>query len=176
MKTTDFDFKDMSFLNDGMAITNPTCSSCGRFTVDPVTEYGFSIAHTGGGCTALEKKVNGGWVVLTDEGSSHQLGDTLSPFIMGFYDGNEDGECMWGNFLGTSYLQVGVLPMTFDEVDDLAENALNALCLTVQDHLGIKHGDNASFYFSDGKFKELIKDYIKDEISVKRASYQAEEV
>jgi hypothetical protein len=59
MKNTNFDLKDMSFAFDGMSITNPTCSSCGRFTVDPITEYGFEIEGTGGGCTALQKKVEG---------------------------------------------------------------------------------------------------------------------
>jgi hypothetical protein len=173
MKNTNFDLKDMSFAFDGMSITNPTCSSCGRFTVDPITEYGFEIEGTGGGCTALQKKVEGGWVVLSRE-VSHDLGDTLTPFLMGFYDGSQDDdtETMWGNELGIAELQVGILPLTHDEIDDLAEEALNAMCLKVQSFLGIKHGDNAADYFSDGKLKDQIKDYIKNEISVKRASYE----
>jgi hypothetical protein len=169
MKKSDFDLYDMTFNCDGTAISNPTVSTCGRFTVDPITEYGFEIMHTGGGCTALQKKVNGGWVVLSRE-CTHKLGENLTPFIMGFYDGSEGD--MWGNELGISYLQVGVPVVTNEEIDDLAEDALNAMCKTVQDYLGIKHGDNAGLYFSDDRFKELIKDYIKDEIDVKRASYE----
>jgi len=171
MKKSDFDLNEMSFTFEGMSITNPTCSPCGRFTVDPIKEYGFEIIHTGGGCTALQKRVNGGWVVLSRE-VSHELGETLTPFLMGFYDDAEDGENMWGNELGMAELQVGILPMTPDEIDDLAEDALNVLCCKVQGYLGIEAGDNAAHYFSDGRFKHLIKEYIKDEISVKRASYE----
>lgn len=171
MKKSDLDLYDMTFNYDGTAISNPTLSTCARFTVDPVKEYGFSIVHTGGGCTALEKKVEGGYVVLSRE-VSHELGDDLTPFLMGFYDGAEDGETMWGNELKIVKLQVGVPVVTEDEIDDLAEDALNAMCLKVQDYLGIKHGDNAGMYFSDGRFKALIKDYIRDEIDVQRASYE----
>ena len=173
MKKTDFDLKDMSFSLDGMAVTNPTCSSCGRFTVDPITEYGFSIMGTGGGCSALQKKVEGGWVVLT-RNDSHKLGDPLTPFLMGFYD-DDESEGTWGNNLGIVELQVGLIPMSADEIDDLAEDALNAMCLTVQTHLGIEHGDNAGMYFSGGEFKDLIKDYIQSEIECKRGSYEVTE-
>jgi hypothetical protein len=178
MKKSAFDLYDMTFSYDGTAISNPTLSSCGRFLVNPITEYGFSVIHTGGGCTALQLKVEGGWVVLTDTGCSHELGEVLSPMLMGFYDGSEDEntETMWGNELGHTYLQVGVNVMQEDEIDNLAEDALNAMCKTVQDYLGIKHGDNAGLYFSDGRFKHLIKDYIKDEIVCKRASQTLKEV
>lgn len=171
MKKNDFDLYDMTFNHYGTAISNPTLSTCARFTVDPIKEYGFEIIHTGGGCTALQKKVEGGWVVLSRE-VSHELGENLTPFLMGFYDDSEDGETMWGNELGMAKLQVGVPVVTNDEIDDLAEDALNAMCKTVQDYLGIKHGDNAALYFSDDRFKALIKDYIKDEIDVQRSSYE----
>jgi hypothetical protein len=178
MKKSAFDLYDMTFSYDGTAISNPTLSCCGRFSVDPITEYGFSVIHTGGGCTALQLKVEGGWVVLTDTGCSHELGEALSPMLMGFYDGSEaeSSESMWGNELAHVYLQVGVNVITEEEINDLAEDALNAMCLKVQNWLGIEHGDNASHYFSDGRFKHLIKEYIKDEISCKRASQTLKEV
>lgn len=170
MKRSDLDLYDMTFNHDGTAISNPTLSTCGRFLADPIKDYGFQIIQTGGGCTALQKRVNGGWVVLARE-CSHELGEVLTPFVMGFYDDSEDGS-LWGNELGMADLQVGVNVTTEDEIDSLAEDALNAMCKTVQDWLGITNGDNAAAYFSDDRFKGLIKDYIRDEISYKRASYQ----
>ena len=170
-----FDLKDMSFTHEGTAITNPTVSECGRFTVSP-EEYGFSVEHTGGGCTAWQKKVRNGWVVLTDGDCSHELGEAGSSMLMGFYDGSEedDTECLWGNHLAHFDLLVGIPTTTEDEIDDMAEDALNALALSVQTALGITDGGFASMYFSDEEVKDLIKHYIKAELQNKMNQAKAE--
>ncbi len=82
------------FIFQGVEITNPTLSSCGRFQVDPKKAYGFSVYHTGGGCTALQlETTDGDYIWLTDtEGTSHELPtEPGAPFMMGIYDaeGNE---------------------------------------------------------------------------------------
>lgn len=76
------------FEHDGMWITNPTCEDGGaRFVVSPEV-YGFVIEQTGGGCTAWVRRLfEGGHLVLTDlGGTSHELGDVLSTFLIGVYD------------------------------------------------------------------------------------------
>jgi hypothetical protein len=160
-----FDPKDMSFTHDGTAITNPTLSECGRFTVSP-EEYGFSVIHTGGGCTAWQKQLRNGWVVLTDGDCSHELGEVGSSLMMGFYDGSED-ELYWGNNVANVELLVGIPTTTEDEIDDMAEDALNALALSVQKALGVTDGGFASMHFSDDQAKNMIKDYIKAELKNK---------
>jgi hypothetical protein len=161
-----FDAKGMYFTHDGTAITNPTLSECGRFTVSPEV-YGFSVEHTGGGCTAWQKRVNNGWVVLTDAGCSHNIWEVGSPMLMGFYDNAEDGENMWGNEVACTDLLVGIPATTEDEIDDMAEDALNALALSVQNALGITDGGFASMYFSDDEAKDMITAYIKAELKNK---------
>ena len=160
------DLSDMSFTHQGTAITNPTLSECGRFQVSP-EEYGFTIQHTGGGCTAWQKQVGSNWVVLTDCDCSHELGGVGSAFMMGFYDGDEDGEAGWGNFIKEKTLIVGVHETTEDEIDDMAEDALNALCLSVQNALGVTDGGLASMHFSDDETKDAIKTYIREELRAK---------
>jgi len=51
-----------------------------------------------------------------------------------------------------------------DEVDELAEEALNAACLVVQRALGVKSGDLASHVFSDNAVKSYLKGYIRSEL------------
>ena len=160
------DLTDMSFTHEGSAITNPTLSECGRFLVSP-EYYGFTIMHTGGGCTAWQKQVGTNWVVLTDCDCSHNLGGVGSAFMMGFYDGNE--EELWGDLLADKTLIVGVHETTEDEIDDLAEDALNALCLSVQNALGVTDGGLASIHFSGDETRNNIKDYIRSELSAKLA-------
>lgn len=101
------DIDTMTFTHDHTAIQNPTCSDCGRFVVSP-KEYGFEIWGTGGGCSAWVKKVDDGYIVLTSDYLSHDLGGALSPFEMGFYDGSDDET--WGNLMGIRDLLVGVVP------------------------------------------------------------------
>lgn len=168
-----FDPKDMSFTHEGTAITNPSLSECGRFTVSP-EDYGFSVIHTGGGCTAWQKRVINGWVVVTDGDCSHELGKVGDSMLMGFYDNAEDGENMWGNAVKHIDLLVGIPTTTEDEIDDMAEDALNALALSVQNALGITDGGFASMYFSDDEAKEMIKTYIKAELQNKMNDVKAE--
>jgi hypothetical protein len=170
-----FNPKDMSFTYKGTAITNPTLSECGRFTVSP-EEYGFSVEHTGGGCTAWQKKLRNGWVVITDGDVSHELGKVGDSMMMGFYDGSEkeDAECLWGNHIAHVDLLVGIPTTTEKEIDDMAEDALNALALSVQTALGINDGGYASMHFSDDQAKEMIKTYIKAELTNKMNDVKAE--
>ena len=111
MKTNTFDLDTMSFEFDGVAIQNPTCSPDGRFTVDP-KGYGFYVEHTGGGCTCWVKKLENGYLVMTDGDLSHELGECGKEFLMCYYDGNtehyEEGE--WGNRVACSNMFVGVVP------------------------------------------------------------------
>jgi hypothetical protein len=108
MKTNTFELETMSFEFDGVAIQNPTCSPCGRFTVDP-KGYGFYAEHTGGGCTAWVKKLENGYLVMTDGECSHNLGTDGKEFLMCFYDGNDQEEA-WGNLVSCVNLFVGVIP------------------------------------------------------------------
>lgn len=95
---------DMSFIHNGVHITNPTLSEDGREIVSP-EYYGFSIEGTGGGHSAWVKYVDGVAIVLGDmSGSTHKL---IDEFMMGFYDGDEN-EGTWGNCLGICDLTVGV--------------------------------------------------------------------
>jgi hypothetical protein len=158
------DLEDFSFTFEGHAITNPTLSECGRFVVSP-EEYGFTIQHTGGGCTAWQKQVGNNWVVLTDCDCSHELGGVGSAFLMGFYDGTEGD--LWGELIAHKTLIVGVSETTADDIDDMAEDALNALCLSVQNALGVTDGGLASTHFSDDETKDAIKAYIKAELRAK---------
>ena len=102
------DLDSMAFVHDNTAITNPTCSYDGFQTVSPKF-YGFEIWGTGGNCSAWVKKLDDGYVVLTNDGGlSHELGDTLAPFMMCFYDGSDDET--WGECLVCVDLKVGILP------------------------------------------------------------------
>jgi hypothetical protein len=51
---------------------------------------------------------------------------------------------------------------TDSEIDNLADEALNALCLYVQDRLGQTDGGNASMYWSGRE--SIIKDYVENEV------------
>ena len=85
-------FRHFELHIDDMVITNPTRSSCGRFSVSPEA-YGFTIIGTGGGCTAwcLDIEICGvkHYVYLTngDLGHDGKLVD------MGVY--TEDGDMIW---------------------------------------------------------------------------------
>lgn len=52
---------------------------------------------------------------------------------------------------------------TEQEIDQLTEDALNALCLFVQERLGINDGFNASIFWSGRE--AIIRDYIESEIT-----------
>ena len=108
MKNNTFDLDTMSFEFDGVAIQNPTCSPDGRFRVDP-KGYGFYVEHTGGGCTAWVKKLENGYLVMTNGNLGHDLGEDGKEFDICFYDGEDDEEA-WGNRVACADLYVGIVP------------------------------------------------------------------
>lgn len=59
--------------------------------------------------------------------------------------------------------------MTAIEIDDLAEDALNAACLVIQDALKVASGDLAGIFFSDGEVKSQLIKYIQSELNQKQA-------
>ena len=60
-----------------------------------------------------------------------------------------------------------IINMNDNQIDDLAEEALNSACLTIQNAMNIKHGDFASIFFSDNEVKDKLIEYIKSEIKNK---------
>ena len=55
--------------------------------------------------------------------------------------------------------------LTREEMDTITENALDALCLSVQDAIEQTDGGVAGMYFSGSHvIKEIIEDYIRTEI------------
>lgn len=77
------------FEHNGHAITNPTMSECGRFSVSPAY-YGFTVWHTGGSCTAWRLELaDERYLLLTDSdggcGSTHQFEDG-EPILLGLYE------------------------------------------------------------------------------------------
>jgi len=54
---------------------------------------------------------------------------------------------------------------TSKEIDLIASEALDALCLSVQERLGVKSGDLAGMYFGgEHPILEIIRDYVSAEI------------
>ncbi|ACT51262.1 hypothetical protein [Methylovorus glucosotrophus] len=60
-----------------------------------------------------------------------------------------------------------IMNMTDIQIDDLAEEALNIACLTIQNTLKVNDGGYAGMFFSDNEVKEKFIQYIKDEINNK---------
>lgn len=60
---------------------------------------------------------------------------------------------------------------TIPEIETLAEEALNALCLHVQKRLGITDGFNASMFWSGQE--EIVRDYVASEIVHSRNSTES---
>jgi hypothetical protein len=55
--------------------------------------------------------------------------------------------------------------LTKEELENIASEALNALCLSVQEAIGQTDGGVAGLYFSgDHLINEIINDYIRTEI------------
>ena len=50
------------------------------------------------------------------------------------------------------------------ELEDLAIEALDEACAYIQRKLGVKTGDLASHFFSDGVVVDLFKKYIDEEV------------
>lgn len=58
--------------------------------------------------------------------------------------------------------------MTDEQIADLAEQALNAACVTIQDKLNIETGDFAGLYFSGNHpIYKMLTDYIRSETQQK---------
>lgn len=58
--------------------------------------------------------------------------------------------------------------MTRNEINDLADEALNVACKHIQDKLGVKFGDVAGLYFSgpvDEQIRIILAGYIKSELN-----------
>lgn len=60
---------------------------------------------------------------------------------------------------------------TDPEIDNLAEDALNALCLFVQERIGQTDGGNASMYWSGRE--DIIQDYVEYEVVMKGNSTES---
>jgi hypothetical protein len=54
--------------------------------------------------------------------------------------------------------------MTNDQMKDLADDALTAAVLLIQDRLGVTTGDCAGLVFSDDFVRDLLADYIRIQI------------
>jgi hypothetical protein len=54
--------------------------------------------------------------------------------------------------------------MTNDQMQDLADDALTAAVLLIQDRLGVTTGDCAGLVFSDYVVRDLLADYIRAQI------------
>jgi hypothetical protein len=86
----------LTFEFKGIDIYNPYESECGRFILDP-SYYGFDEHHTGGGCMALVKQLEGGhslWLTDCDGSGIPESADPedLDGALYGRYD--QDGECV----------------------------------------------------------------------------------
>ena len=53
------------------------------------------------------------------------------------------------------------------DLEDLANEALDEACAYIQRKLGIKTGDFASHFFSDGVVVGIFKEYIDEEVYLK---------
>jgi hypothetical protein len=82
------------FIHQGIEITDPTISTCGRFPM-PLENYGFEVWSTGGGCTAhCQKFMMDGkpiLMLLTDNNLSHV--DIENKLITGGLFDEEMDEC-----------------------------------------------------------------------------------
>jgi hypothetical protein len=57
------------------------------------------------------------------------------------------------------------MKMTDEEIEALAEEALNAAALITQDRLGVTDGGFAGIFFSDGKVERIFQTYIRSELA-----------
>ena len=55
--------------------------------------------------------------------------------------------------------------MSPEEINALAEDALNAAALLIQEQLGVPTGDLAAMFFSDGIAQKNLAAYIRSEIA-----------
>lgn len=125
-------------------------------------DLGFTSYHTGGGCMAwcLEDPESKNYLLVTDK-DGEGFPETYGAMLVGLY--KDEGEPVKDN---SAQFGERKKPMTEEELDDLAEAALNALCFTVQEKLGVTDGGPAGLFFSgEDYFREKIKKYIRFEIA-----------
>lgn len=60
-----------------------------------------------------------------------------------------------------------IMQMNTQQIDNLAEEALNSACLLIQEALNVKAGDYAGIFFSGSEVKDIFIEYIKGEIQNK---------
>jgi hypothetical protein len=82
---------EYGFPFEGHKITTPWISPSGRFPSDP-QEYGFVLDHTGGGCTAWGKTIDGVYYMVTD-GNAEAPDSPDGGWVLGAYD--DDGNPLW---------------------------------------------------------------------------------
>lgn len=56
--------------------------------------------------------------------------------------------------------KMAIKQLTLKQVEDLAEEALNAACLVIQNAIGQTDGGNASIFFSDDEVRNAFISYI----------------
>lgn len=138
---------------------------------------GFEIISTGGGCTAWCRTFpNGRYVLLTDEDIGTTFKTDTDSAVVGVYDAESQpiGECWEGSLSNAGSalrdacaraLADGLRTLNQEEVVD---EAINALALSIQKALGVKTGDNAGLFFTgqnDQTVRALLRQYIQYEIS-----------
>ena len=77
------------------------------------------------------------------------------------------------NYLEGSWVQNAApesIVYSKDDIAEIANDAINALCLSVQTRLGITNGFNASIFWSDTELTDIIEAYVTSEIQNMEAS------
>lgn len=54
--------------------------------------------------------------------------------------------------------------LTPKEIEDLAEEALNAACVVMQNRIGQTDGGTAALFFSDDEVKNAFMEYVRHEV------------
>lgn len=126
-------------------------------------DLGFTPYHTGGGCMAyfLEDPETRRYLLVTDDDA--QMPTRFDEMHVGLYA--DDATLIKDSLLQHEPVEPKPWHLNQAEVDDLAEAALNAACLVIQEKLGVTDGGYASIYFSDDEVREEFKDYIQSEIN-----------
>lgn len=108
----------IGFEHKGINILNPFLSEEGQFDESP-EYYGFHVDWTGGSCRAWSKCLRDGtWVVVTGPDGVTAPAEFSEGCIIGLYDGNPDGDSMWGY-----ELDVHLVPSGQDMLDMMGGDA-----------------------------------------------------
>jgi hypothetical protein len=177
-----------SFVCNHTEIDNPLTSDCGRFYYDSrykpsetlLTDRGFYIENTGGGCTAWAQSFLLGnrevYIWISNDNISHECEDNELMHI-GIFD-KLDTECIisWTSEGDRTIHKMDFLPVDdqkqfIDEQqndDELANEALDQALAFIQKRLGIETGDYAGQFFDNGHVQDQLIVYIKNERKNKR--------